>query len=144
MRINGEWYPCDDGIVRPVVHGEVKTGDGKWYPVTFLVDSGADQTMFAPNVLDNLRHTIEPSAFSAQGIGGRLEIGLITTSIQFHCDCGIEASFHGDYAALTQLGSLDMSVLGRDILSLFTVILDRKNNIVALINQRHEYSIVER
>ncbi len=30
MQINGEWLLCDDGIERPVMRGEVLSGDGFW------------------------------------------------------------------------------------------------------------------
>jgi len=30
MRINGEWYLCDDDIVRPVIRGEVMNVSGFW------------------------------------------------------------------------------------------------------------------
>jgi hypothetical protein len=30
MRIDGMWYLCDDGMIRPVISGEVLAGDGTW------------------------------------------------------------------------------------------------------------------
>jgi hypothetical protein len=45
MQINGEWLPCDDGILKPVVRGEVEAPDGFWEPVLFLLDIGADRTV---------------------------------------------------------------------------------------------------
>ncbi len=44
MRINGEWYTCEDHIVRPVVRGELLGGDNTWIQTLFLVDTGADRT----------------------------------------------------------------------------------------------------
>jgi len=35
-----------------------------------------------------------------------------------------------------------MSVLGRDILDLFAVIVDRPGDVVCLVGQRHRYQIV--
>jgi hypothetical protein len=55
MRINGEWYLCDDSVVRPVIRGEVLAGDGSWARVPFLVDTGADRTVFSAAILALLR-----------------------------------------------------------------------------------------
>lgn len=48
MRINGEWLECDDGVIRPSVKGMVRLADGQWVEVTFLLDAGADRTVFVP------------------------------------------------------------------------------------------------
>jgi hypothetical protein len=55
MRINGEWHLCDDGVVRPIVRGEILTGTGLWQATEFLVDTGADRTVFNVPVLTALR-----------------------------------------------------------------------------------------
>ena len=47
MRIDGLWFLCDDGMVRPVLRGEVLASDHSWVKVEFLVDSGADRIVFA-------------------------------------------------------------------------------------------------
>jgi hypothetical protein len=141
MRINGEWYPCDDGFIRPTVVGRLRTGQGRLIAVRFLIDSGADWTTFAPGAVRRLRTTLEHSDFELYGIGGMCATSAITTSIQFACEDDIIATLHGNFGALTELGSLDMSVLGRDILNHFALILDRQHDLVVLINQRHRYSI---
>ena len=38
MRIDGEWLLCDDGILRPVIRGEILAIDGTWQRAEFLVD----------------------------------------------------------------------------------------------------------
>jgi hypothetical protein len=48
---------------------------------------------------------------------------------------------NGEYAAFTQLESLDMSVLGRDIMDMFAVIADRSDDVVAFIREPHRYRI---
>jgi len=45
--------------------------------------------------------------------------------------------------AVVEDEALDFSVLGRDILSLFAVIVDDPQRIVCLLSQRHSYTIVE-
>src|SRR5262245_45463364 len=112
MRINGEWYPCDDGFIRPTVMGEVRTGQGEFVAVRFLIDSGADWTTFAPVVVPRLRMTLEPSPFDMVGIGGRRSTSAVTTVINFPCDHELTAKMHGTFGALTESDSLEMSVLG--------------------------------
>ena len=51
-------------------------------------------------------------------------------------------AFSGRYAAFTELEALDMSVLGRDILQLFAVIIDQPSGLVCLLRDRHHYTIV--
>jgi hypothetical protein len=55
MYISGEWLLCD-GVVRPVIRGEVLASDGSWQRVVFLVDTGADQTVFSVVCLLGQRH----------------------------------------------------------------------------------------
>src|SRR5438552_19191043 len=54
MRIDGMWHLCDDGIVRPVIRGEILAGDGSWVKAPFLVDSAADRTVFSADVMEGL------------------------------------------------------------------------------------------
>jgi hypothetical protein len=51
MRINGEWLLFDDGVVRPVIRGEILDGHDLLTAAEFLVDSGADRTVFSAPVL---------------------------------------------------------------------------------------------
>lgn len=63
MRINGEWLLFDDGVRRPVIRGEILTGAGSWEAAEFLVDTGADRTVFsAPtwSVRSNWRNRLLP------------------------------------------------------------------------------------
>ena len=70
-------------------------------------------------------------------------------SERFQCDDGLvqdddaPAVFRGRYSAFTQLESLDMSVLGRDITRMFAVVVDRPNGVVALVRPSHRYRILE-
>ena len=51
-------------------------------------------------------------------------------------------TFRGQFTAVTDPETLDMSVLGRNITSLFAVIVDRPGDVVCLIGQRHRYVVV--
>ena len=59
------------------------------------------------------------------GVGGLAAAISVETQIRFmHENAGI-VMFRGQYAAITDLEALDISVLGRDIIGLFAVIVDR-------------------
>ena len=47
MRVNGAWLPSDDGVIRPIVPGLLRLPDGHWLEVSFLLDAGADRTVFS-------------------------------------------------------------------------------------------------
>src|SRR5262245_40815890 len=66
MRTDGLWHLCDDGVIRPVIQGEVLGSNGSWFKVPFLVDSGADRTVFSAEVINSLQ--LQPIA-SEQRLG---------------------------------------------------------------------------
>jgi hypothetical protein len=82
MHINGEWYLCDDGIVRPVIRGEVLAGDDSWVRVPFLVDTGADHTVLSAAILALLR--LRPVALQEHlgGLGGLTAAVMVETRIR--------------------------------------------------------------
>jgi hypothetical protein len=141
MRIDGEWFECDDAIVRPVVRGEVLHAHGHWEPAPFLVDTGADCTVFRAAILDVLGFTAAPSGQRLGGVGGVVDSVEVTTQIRLPHDAGRTAVFRGEYAAFTQLEALDMCLLGRDILEFFAVIVDRPAETVTLLRESHRYTI---
>ena len=141
MRINGEWFECDDGFVRPVVRGEILNADGHWEPAAFLVDTAADCTVFSAAILDVLGFDATAAEERLGGVGGVVESVRVSTKIRLPHDDGGTAIFRGEYAAFTQLEALDMSVLGRDIIEMFAVIVDRSGDVVTLIRQPHRYAI---
>ena len=65
----------------------------------------------------------------------------VTTATRLPRDGGGVATFRGEYSAFRQLESLDMSVIGRDVLQFFAVIVDRPDDVVALIRKPHRYAI---
>lgn len=144
MRIDGEWYECDDEVVRPIIRGEVFSAHGNWEPVLFLVDTGADCTVFSAAILDVLGFELGRTRTRLGGIGGVAESVDVTTRIRLARDDGGNAVFRGRYAAFTQLESLDMSVLGRDIMQMFAVIVDRPNDVVSFVAQQHRYVVQTR
>ena len=142
MQINGEWLLCDDGIVRPVIRGHILAGHGAWIHAPFLVDTGADRTVFSAPVLaaPALQPTIATERLG--GVGGLVTPVVVATQMRFRHEGGRgTVIFRGQYAAVTEPEALDMSVLGRDITGLFALIVDQPGNVVCLLRQRHRYTI---
>ena len=144
MRIDGQWYLCDDGLVRPIMRGEIRSGDGSWFKVPFLVDSGADRTVFSADVLADLRLLHLTSSYQLSGVGGQVKSVVVNTQIRMEQDEGSKAVFTGEYAGFTDPAALDMSVLGRDLLNLFALVIDRQRDVVCLLGQSHSYRIEKR
>ena len=143
MRINGEWLLCDDGIVRPVIRGEILAGNGTWQRAEFLVDTGADRTVFSAATLAMLG--LQPLITQERigGLGGVAKSVVVETQIRLTREEAGKVVFRGQYAAVTELEALDISVLGRDITGLFAVIVDRPRDFVCLLRDRHHYTIVQ-
>jgi hypothetical protein len=144
MRINGLWHLCDDGVLRPIIRGEILAGDGSWVKALFLVDIGADRTVFSADVLKalNLETVAGPDHLS--GVGGAADSVVVDTRIRVTHDEADKAVFIGQFAAFVAVEALDMSVLGRDILNLFASIVDRQGDVVCLLAQPHYYTIGKR
>jgi hypothetical protein len=143
MRIDGAWRLCDDGIIRPVIRGEVRTPDGGWVQVPFLADTGADRTVFSADVLAALNVPAEAGSAKLAGVGGKAASVLVDTQIQMQREGGAAVLFKGQFAAVTDATALDMSVLGRDITNLFALITDRPQDLVCILGGGHRYVIVQ-
>lgn len=123
--------------------GEILTGDGSWLKAPFLVDTGADRTVFSAAILSHLHLPAVVSQDRLGGVGGLTESVIVETRIRFSHETSSKVVFRGLYAAIPQLEMLDISVLGRDITGLFAVIVDQPGNAVCLLGQRHHYSIMQ-
>jgi len=128
-------------LVRPVIRGEILAGDGTWQRAEFLVDTGADRTVFSAAVLAALR--LQPVVTQARlgGVGGVADSVVVETQVRLTREEAGKVVFRGQYAAVTELEALDMSVLGRDITGLFAVIVDGPGSVVCLLRQQHQYTI---
>ncbi len=141
MIIAGCWHLCDDGIVRPIILGEILAAGGSWVKAPFLVDTGADRTVFAADVFQSLHLQPINSPDRLSSAGGAIQSVVLATDIRFTHDQGAKVIFKGQFAACNDLDALDMSVLGRDIINLFSLIIDRQGDRVCLVGQQHYYSI---
>ena len=143
MQINGEWLLFDGDIVRPVIRGEILTNARVWPPAECLVDTGADRTVCSAATLSKLglQPIVPQERFG--GLGGLVEAVVVATQLRLTRETGSTVVCRGQYAAVTAVEALDICVLGRDIIGLFTVLVDQPGNIVCLLRQRHRYTIVQ-
>ena len=141
MRIDGQWLVGDDGVRRPVISGEIRAADGSWEKSEFLVDTGADRTVFSAATLARLglQPLVMPEGL--RGVGGMAASVIVETWMRLTREDAGKVMFRGQYAAVTELTALDISVLGRDITGLFAVIVDQPHDVVCLVGQRHRYTI---
>ena len=141
MLIKGEWLLCDDGVLRPVLRGEILAANGVWEAAEFLIDTGADRTVFNAPLLSKAGLQADQAQEAIAGLGGLAASVLVTTQIRLTRETSAKVTFRGQYAAVTEVTALDMSVLGRDLLGLFAVIVDQPASSVCLLSQRHHYRI---
>lgn len=143
MRVNGEWLECDDGVIRPSVPGFVRAPDGKMIEVTFLLDAGADRTVFNSRYLHRLQPLTasETEQIHLAGVGG--EVGSITlqTVVGFIRDNGQLITVRGAFGVFTVGESSEMPVLGRDVTNNFDVIYSFRRREVMLLAPPHSYQI---
>jgi hypothetical protein len=144
MRIEGEWLLCDDGVVRPTVTVHVKGSNGRRESDRFLVDSGADRTVLSADLLHRLQVAGESSslAFGLFGIGGAADFVIVRPELGLVRDGGGAVIIRGEFAAFTEPGATDRSILGRDVLDNFDLILSRRRDEVLLLAPNHRYQIV--
>src|SRR5262249_7746610 len=104
----------------------------------------ADRTVVSADIWAIVAFDPIASPHPLSGVGGQAPSVVFNSEVRLTHDAGGKVSFRGQFAAITELESLDMSVLGRDITNLFAVIGDRPGALVCLLGQRHHYIIEER
>lgn len=143
MLVNGEWMVREDGVIRPIVLGLVRAADGQMIDATFLLDAGADRTVFSVDFLSVLLplQSREAEQIHLAGVGGRVGSITVDTVIGFTRDKGKVVTVRGSFAVFTEGESAELSVLGRDVANNFSVIYDYPNRAVALLARPHYYEI---
>src|SRR5579883_357216 len=140
MRIEGEWRETEDTVPRPYIHGRVEAHDGTWVACLFLIDTGADQTVLAPDLVCQLARPTTLAPRQLGGIGGGVETLEVSTTIRFGTTSGTQVNITANYATLAD-PVIEESILGYDVLHLFTLIVDRPSSIVCLLRPPHRYTI---
>jgi hypothetical protein len=107
----------------------------------FLIDTGADRTVFSAGFLGGLHLAAQPapSGLGLQGVGGSSRHVIVNATVQFSRDDGGSVRMQGSVAAFTDPAATDMSILGRDILDHFDLIVSRRRNEVLLLAGNDQY-----
>lgn len=110
--------------------------------VIFLVDTGADKSVFSADVLRILNLPFLSPDIEISGVGNDLVDSVaVETIIRFQNKADKFVNFNGKFNAVVSLEALDFCVLGRDILRNFAVIIDEPNQTLVLLAQNHFYEI---
>jgi gag-polyprotein putative aspartyl protease len=144
MEIAGEWAAGSDGVVRPMVLAHIVGDSGTLREVRFLLDTGADRTVLSAALLEqlNLPPDTRPTGFALQGIGGNSAFVCVTTALEFATTAGSTASVSGTFAAFTDPAATDHSILGRDVLNNFDLVMYRQRGLIRLLAPNHRVQIV--
>jgi Aspartyl protease len=124
-----------------MISGEILAGNGSWEKSEFLLDTGADRTVFSAATLARLALQSLAMPEGISGVGGMVDSVIVETQIQLTREDAGNVVFRGRYVAVTELEALDINILGRNITDLFAVIVDRLHDVVCLLGQRYRYSI---
>ena len=143
MLITGKWQVGDDGVLRPLVRAAVSGIDGRLVADDFLIDSGADRTVLSAALLARLSLPTRsaPSGSILSGIGGGCAFVLVTSAVEFIREDGGAVRVRGEFAGFTDPTATDLSILGRDVLDNFDLIISWRRSEVLLLAPRHYYRI---
>lgn len=143
MLIVGEWQLFDDGLTRPTVRAKVLGSEGRLIGDDFLIDTGADRSVFSAALMAQLRlpTTQASPSFTLSGVGGTSDFLLVTTVVEFTRDDSGLVRVRGEFAGFTDPAATDLSILGRDVLDHFDLIISRRCNEIVLLAPRHRYHI---
>jgi hypothetical protein len=75
------------------------------------------------------------------GVGGGQASVLVRTTLTLYADDGSPARIQGEFAAFTDPAAADLSILGRDVLDHFDLVVSRRRNEVLLLVTNHWYQI---
>jgi hypothetical protein len=111
MVIAGDWSDEEDGVLRPMAEVGVLAGGGPVVLESFLVDTGADCTVFSARLLAKL--ALPPESLLTggvlQGLGGRSGSLVIKATLVFGTTDGRSGNVAGHYLASPEPTALDLS-----------------------------------
>jgi hypothetical protein len=144
MEIAGEWVRCSDGVVRPMVRVGCAGTDCVVLTQYFLIDSGADRTVLSADYLRDLGLTSEAvlDGSALAGVSGSTPFVQVAAGLELTTTSGSTATIRGQFAAFTDPAATDYSILGRDVLDSFDLIIARQRGPIRLLAPRHSYQIV--
>jgi hypothetical protein len=144
MRVVGEWFLCDDGVTRPTLHVKVHGAGSIRHSERFLVDGCADRTVLSFPLLNLLQLPTQPGppGLALQGISGSTAFTVVATVLELTRDDGIPVHIRGTVAAFTDPLATELSILGRDVLNNFDVILSWPRKEILLLAPNHHYQVI--
>ena len=84
MRIRGQWYRGGDGVTVPTLEARLTTSDGRVVGERFLIDSGADRTVFTARLVGELGIAPDPArVIPLGGVGGSQRSVPVPAAIEF-------------------------------------------------------------
>ncbi len=106
MRIEGRWLAGADGVERPVFDGIIVTQDGRHLALSLLVDTGADLTVLAPAVAEQLADNIQPTPTETVvgGVGGTQQVYELAVDLLLPTTGGQRARVRGPLPVLSGAG----------------------------------------
>jgi len=143
MRITGEWLVDEDGVTRPILRAFAEAADGTLVKEDFLIDSGADRMVFSTGLLGklNLQTTPCTPGIALSGIDGYSSFVQLDTVVHFTREDGAPAKIRGQFSAFTDPAASDISILGRDVLNHFDLILSRPRSEIFFLSGNHRYVV---
>ena len=143
MQIHGDWLRRAGLPVLPLIEIYVRRADGSFTLDLFLIDSGADRTIFSGSLFQSLGISAMGSASGSTlfGIGGQFQPVDVATELEFRKTAAVPHRIAGQFAAATDPNAIDISILGRDVLDQFDVILSNRRDEILLLNDPHGYTI---
>lgn len=141
MIVPGRWKE-QDGVLLPIVPVTVDLAEGGQLELYFLLDTGAERTVLSYGDLMKLEAECEPSGEVLSGVGGTSGAVRVDQPLKFRRSDGEFVSLNGPFLAFADPAGLDLSVLGRDILGHFAVIVDKPKRAVVLLHGGHDYRVV--
>jgi hypothetical protein len=111
-----------------------------------LLDTGADRTFFSVELFRDLQwapDALRPPRAELSGLGGASGYVCLTTTIELRRSDGNPVRLFGEFAALTDPPGPEMSLLGRDVLDLFDLVLSRERNEILLLRPLHYYLVAQ-
>jgi hypothetical protein len=143
MRIEGRWRAGADGVERPVCDGYVVVPGASPLALALLIDTGADLTVLAPDIAQRLAGLVQPTPTNtlAGGIGGTELVYELAVDVLLPTTSGQQARLHGPLPILLTPGSLELSVIGRDVLDQFTLIYARQQRTLLLLTPPDTFTL---
>ena len=133
MLLPGYWRVCDNGVLRPVFRGRIVSAGGfSLWSSSLWTPEPIGRCCPPPSLISSDCQAFRPTT-TLGGVGGVSATVLVATAIHLPRAGGGDAVFRGQFAAFTAPEALDMSVLGRDVTNLFTLIVDRPRDVVCLL-----------